>query len=172
MSYKLIEPTIEMKEEYLQYIEEWEESGQKIVPYSSSRRGMDYEELMGDWAESKTDSVYEKGFVPASIYFLVDEQGRIFGSLHFRHELNDHLLKNGGHIGYGVRPSERQKGYAGLMLKAFLGVLEGLGLERVLITCDDVNKGSSRTIEKCGGVLENVLEFEGMLTRRYWVTVE
>lgn len=169
---KLIEPTIELEQQYLDYMNEWEGCGEKIVPYASGKRGMDFQGLIKDWEDSKTELMYEKGFVPASIYFLVDDQGKILGSLHFRHELNDHLLKGGGHIGYGVRPSERKKGYAGFMLKTFLGALEGLNYGRILITCDDDNIGSAKTIEKYGGVLENVLDVEGNLTRRYWVTIK
>lgn len=167
---KLIEPYLELKDKYIDYIEEWEESGEKIIPYASTRRGMSYEELLSAWVADKTDQVYEKGFVPATIYFLVDDKNNILGTLHFRHELNDMLLTYGGHIGYGIRPSERRKGYATLMLKLALEMANDKGYEKVLITCDEHNIGSARTIEKNGGVLENIVDVEDEgPTKRYWI---
>ena len=48
---------------------------------------------------------------------------------------------------------------------------ETLGIDRVLVTCDDDNVGSIRTIEKNGGVLENVISGPEIAkaTRRYWI---
>ncbi len=105
MELKLVEPFLELKDKYIDYIEEWESSGEKIVPYATKSRSMSYHELLSTWEADKTDHMYEKGFVPAPLYFLVDKNDKILGALHFRHELNDNLLAYGGHIGYGVRPS-------------------------------------------------------------------
>lgn len=105
--------------------------------------------------------------MPASLYWIVDdaEPGRVLGSLHLRHELNDFLFEQGGHIGYGVRTSARGRGVAGAALAASLGEARELGLDRVLVTCEDDNVASARTIERWAGVLEDVRR--GM--RRYWI---
>jgi predicted acetyltransferase len=110
-----------------------------------------------------------EGFVPAT--FLVAEiEGKIVGRTSIRHELNDYLLERGGHIGYGVRPEFRKQGIATQILVQSLELARDLGIARALITCDDDNIGSSKVIEKCGGVLENVIELEdGVKLRRYWV---
>ncbi|MED4162879.1 GNAT family N-acetyltransferase, partial [Halalkalibacterium halodurans] len=75
-----------------------------------------------------------------------------------------------GHIGYGIRPSERGKGYATLMLKLGLEKAAALGLEKVLITCDKENLPSARTIQRNVGVLDSeVVDERGIAIQRYWI---
>lgn len=111
------------------------------------------------------------GFVPCT--FLVAEAGgHIVGRVSIRHELNDALRRVGGHVGYGVRPAWRRRGYATELLRRGLAICVDLGLEDVLVTCDDDNVGSAAVIERCGGVLENVVRDpggDGTLKRRYWI---
>jgi predicted acetyltransferase len=104
-----------------------------------------------------------------SLFGFVD--GKIVGRLAIRHRLNDFLLKIGGHIGYGVVPQFRRCGFAKNMLRLSLPIAYDLGIKRVLLTCDDDNIGSIKTIEANGGVLENVVPVgEGKsLKRRYWI---
>lgn len=107
--------------------------------------------------------------VPAT--FLVgDVDGTLVGRISIRHELNDFLAREGGHIGYGVRPAHRRRGYATEMLRQGMVVARSLGVDRVLITCDDDNLGSSTVIESCGGKLETVATSDtGRRYRRYWI---
>jgi predicted acetyltransferase len=108
-------------------------------------------------------------FVPSS--FLVAEVGgEIVGRTSIRHRLNDFLLQEGGHIGYGVLPAHRRRGYATEILRQSLIIVRSIGIDRVLVTCDDDNIGSIRTIESCGGKLENVVTTERPAPlRRYWI---
>lgn len=109
------------------------------------------------------------GRVPATMLFAVVGDD-IVGRVHIRHELTPALLEEGGHIGYGVRPAFRRRGYASQILRQSLEVVRSLGVERALVTCDDDNPGSIGTIESCGGVLEDRRPREGgALTRRYWI---
>lgn len=169
MELKLIETGIQLEKQYEEYIAEWEESSEEIVPAASRRASKSYKEMFEAWKEGKSDRAYEKGFVPASLYFLTDENMKIYGAIHIRHELNDYLLRFGGHIGYGIRPSERRKGYASLMLSLALPIARELGIEKALITCDKNNSGSAGTIIKNGGILENEIVKDGELVQRYWV---
>ena len=118
------------------------------------------------------------GFVPST--FLCAFVGtRIVGRVSIRHALNAALMRKGGHIGYVVLPEFRQRGYATRMLRIALGMgRTRLGLTRVLVTCDDDNIASIKTIEKNGGVLENVVTAAAITTgepdlekpfRRYWI---
>lgn len=107
--------------------------------------------------------------VPATFLVLVVD-GVVAGRVSVRHELNDHLLAVGGHVGYAVRPAFRRRGYASLMLRHGLDLLGSLGVERALVTCDDDNVASAAVIERAGGVLEDVRPTaDGAPKRRYWV---
>jgi predicted acetyltransferase len=109
--------------------------------------------------------------VPSTFLFAFDG-GRIVGRVSIRHVLNDFLLRAGGHIGYVVVPEFRRQGHATTMLRLALEFAHGtLGLDRVLVTCDDDNVGSIRTIENNGGVLEDVVSGPDLdkPKRRYWI---
>lgn len=110
-----------------------------------------------------------EGWVPAT--FLVAEvDGRIVGRVSIRHELNDYLERRAGHIGYGIRPEFRGMGYATEILRMSLDLARKLGVEKALVTCNDANVASAKVIEKCGGVLENIIETDdGERVRRYWL---
>jgi predicted acetyltransferase len=119
-----------------------------------------------------TDKAYNMGFVPSTLYFLIDENKRIYGALHIRHELNEYLLNYGGHIGYGIRLSERKKGYATKMLSLSLPTIKKLGIKKALITCDKTNIASAKTIINNGGVLENEVMEDEKITQRYWIDIQ
>ncbi|WP_277212031.1 GNAT family N-acetyltransferase [Isoptericola croceus] len=103
--------------------------------------------------------------------FLVAEvDGVPVGRVSIRYALNDFLREVGGHVGYGVAPAHRRRGYATEMLRQSVERLAEAGVERVLVTCDDDNVGSAAVIEACGGVLEDVRPVEGESPkRRYWI---
>lgn len=110
------------------------------------------------------------GRVPAS-FLLADVDGEVVGRASVRYELSDWLERYGGHIGYGVRPAYRRRGYAMEILRHSLSLAQKHGVESALLACDDGNLGSATVIERCGGVLENVLldPEGGPAKRRYWV---
>ncbi|MDQ6777308.1 MAG: GNAT family N-acetyltransferase [Actinomycetota bacterium] len=107
--------------------------------------------------------------VPAT--FLVAEvDGVLVGRTSIRHELNDHLAAVGGHIGYGVRPGYRRRGYATEILRQSLIIARAEGVDRVLLTCEEGNGASAAVIERFGGVLEDVrIDEDGTRMRRYWI---
>lgn len=111
-----------------------------------------------------------ENYVPASTLFAF-EGDVIVGKVSVRHELNQHLLNVGGHVGYGVLPEFRRRGYATKMLKAALDYCKTLKIDRVLITCDESNLPSEKVILKNGGVLENTFDPEdgSSKKKRFWV---
>ena len=109
-----------------------------------------------------------EGRVP-STYLIGEVDGRIVGRVSIRHELNEHLMRNGGHIGYGVLPRERGRGYAQEMLRRALEEAQRLGIDRVLLTCDAANQPSIRVIERCGGHYEPTNADREAGIRRYWI---
>jgi predicted acetyltransferase len=110
------------------------------------------------------------GMVQAT-FLVADVAGEIVGRSSIRHRLNDSLAREGGHIGYGVLPPHRRRGYATEMLRQSLVIARANGVDRVLVTCDNDNAGSAAVIEACGGRLEAVAAAApgGRLIRRYWI---
>jgi predicted acetyltransferase len=106
--------------------------------------------------------------VHSDYYWITDGEGadeEMVGFLALRHALTPALLEEGGHIGFAVRPSRRGQGHASRALGLAVRRAAALGLDRVLLTCDEANVASARTIERNGGVLEDTRN----RTRRYWI---
>ena len=94
----------------------------------------------------------------------------MLGAVDIRHYLNDYLLQYAGHIGDGIRPSERRKGYATEMIRLSLIECKKLGINNVLMVCDKSNVASRKTIIKNGGILENeFLDEDGEVQQRFWI---
>ena len=168
---ELIFPAIEMKQAALDYRQEHFDNGEEIIHGDA---GLDEAQTYEEWLEKIQNDLTrdEGGFVPATVYFGVIK-GRIAGTIQIRHKLNEHLLKTGGHIGYGVRPSERRKGYATKMLALALEKCRDLSINKALVTCDKDNLGSLKTIENNGGLFEDEFVAEdGNITLRYWISVK
>lgn len=170
MKLKLIFPEELHENMWQDIIEEIEMAGEKMVPHALSMGLKDYHiylQKTRDFHEGRNLGV----FVPATTYFLMDErENEILGAISIRHSLNEDLFLRGGHIGYGIRPSQRRKGYATKMLNMALDKCREMGLEKVLVTCNKDNIGSSGTIINNNGVLENeVIEDSGNTVQRYWI---
>ena len=147
--------------------------GNITVTGTVSNVSLDYVSVMikkpsGENLDTKEND--ESGWVPDTTLFCLDKDRNIFvGAVNIRHVLNDALLKTGGHIGDGIRPSERRKGYATAMIALALDECKRLGIKKVLMTCDKNNIGSAKSIINNGGILENEIEADEHIEQRYWI---
>ena len=170
MNLKLVKASIEYQRQITEMLDEWYASGEEIVPYVIRRLDYHNFEYYCENLEVKDDS---EGLVPDSTFFCLDEDRDIMvGAVNIRHYLNEALLLNGGHIGDGVRPSERRKGIATAMIGLALQECRKLGIGRVLMVCDKNNIGSAKSIINNGGVLENEVIVDGITEQRYWIDVK
>ena len=170
MRLKLVKLEPKYRRHLNEMMEEWYASGEKIIPYSIRRLDYrDFEEyLLG--LDVKQPS---GGFVPDSTCFCLDEEQDLFvGAVNIRHDLNERLKIDGGHIGDGVRPSQRGKGIGTAMIALALEECRKLGIFRVLMVCDKDNVPSAKTIQRNGGVLENEVVADGVCHQRYWIDLE
>lgn len=127
------------------------------------------------WKEAQLalaeDNSHPEGMVRAETLFLVEDNGYIIGAINLRYAMTDDLLKLGGHMSFGIRPEERQKGYAFIMVKLALNRLRTSGITRALVTITRDNKAAQKTIRKIGGKLENAYESNGTVIDRYWISL-
>ena len=155
----------------MDYVNEIRAVGEPPAPWVLERHADDFAGLVR-WLNEQSQGVgLKEGWVASSTFWLASSDERILGVVNLRHKLTDKLRDFGGHIGYGVRPSERNKGYATRMLRLTLDKARALGIHRVLVTCDADNIASQRVILKNGGVLdsESYSEQAGRVTQRYWI---
>ncbi|MBE6930099.1 MAG: GNAT family N-acetyltransferase [Ruminococcaceae bacterium] len=110
---------------------------------------------------------------PADTRLAVRESDhRLVGIIDLRHHIDHPILRVwGGHMGYTVRPSERRKGYAGQMLRLNLVICREMGMEKILITCNENNVASEKTILSCGGIYESTVEVGKSRIKRFWITL-
>lgn len=170
----LIFPAIEHKQAVLDYRQEWLDYEPGIGINGSwglqRKEYEDYEKWLSDIEKLIIGQSNNANInVPATTYLAFCDN-KIVGNIQIRHYLNGYLLNTYGHIGYGVRPSERRKGYATRMLAMALDKCRELGIEKVLVSCDKDNTGSVKTILKNGGVFEkDFTEEDGNNVRQYWI---
>jgi len=175
MTLRLIIPSFELKKSFLKGLEEYKVNGEE---YSFLTQSIDFDEHLQQITDHALGKNLPENWVPATTLWLAENEEWL-GKINIRHSLTPHLLSQGGHIGYTLRPSARGKGFGTKMLERGLIEAKKISLDKVLITCDDKNIASARIIEKNGGVLENIVErqdgeLEGIQegkTRRYWITL-
>ncbi len=172
MNIKLVRLSYEYKEQLFDMLSEWKADIDKNhgnhSPWMIFRN--DYHDFDYYLNNLEIKEETEEGRVPDTTLFCLDTDRNIFvGAVNIRHYLNEGGLQTGGHIGDGIRPSERRKGYATAMIALALEECKKLGIHRVLMCCDKENVGSAKSIMNNGGVLENEVEDEGHLTQRYWI---
>lgn len=178
MELYLKEPTMDEKEELIKMVNEFADANDEYQfeglgnfkkIYDSS-----YEEFYDGLEVNKHINQINPEWANQTSYVLIDENGHIYGAANIRHELKGKLREIGGHVGYGIRPSERGKGYATLQLKLLLEKMDKMGIDNALITCRENNIGSIKTMNKFIGTADSLIpsRYEGIMEYRYWVDVK
>ncbi|EPZ0456786.1 GNAT family N-acetyltransferase [Bacillus sp. CD3-5] len=170
MNVSLLTPTTDLQEEYLDFYNEWKDSGETMIPWVITKDPSNFPAMVQELLDAHNRINLPDSWVPDSTYWLVTDHNRIVGAVNIRHSLTEHLFNAGGHIGYGIRPSERRKGYATKLLALSLEKAKQLNITKALIVCDEVNTASEKTILHNGGLRdEDFIEEDGNVVRRFWI---
>lgn len=164
---RLIFPTKEHEDDAMNYIQEHLLNDEATLHGDS---GLDSAPNYDEWLSKIHNNL--TGEIRSIIFFAIRQSdNKLLGTINIRYPYEGYV-KMYGHIGYGVRPSERKKGYATKMLKLALKYCKEISLERVLLTCDKSNAASVKTIIKCSGKFEyETLQESGELLQRYWISI-
>ena len=169
---RLARPSPRFKAAFVELMDDFAVAGD--LRYEALRRRVetDFDAVVREWKLAENGRNLQSGMSPYKTYWLLRNGRDILGTIRLRLRLTDSLRIEGGHIGYNIRPSERNKGYATRMLALGLEKFREMdSYERVLVTCDDDNFASARVIEKNGGVRDSdtVSPYSGKRVRRYWI---
>lgn len=164
---RLVKPAAKYKKSFLKGTKEFHREGRKKY---RDAKNFDYDAFVKKMRDYEKGRNMPKGYVSSSYYWLVDDK-EFLGETTIRHKLTKDLLKFGGHIGYGIRPTKRKRGYGIKILALGLKKAKKLGIRKALVTCDDNNIGSWKIIEANGGILQNKIKYKGRLIRRYWIKI-
>ncbi len=174
----LKEPGIEDKKEILDMVCEFgtcsDEYPFEGVIILKSVTSENYDEFLRKIGKSKYIEDIRPDYSNQATYVLTDETGHIYGMSCLRHSLKGDLINIGGHVGYAIRPSERGKGYGTIQLRLVLEKAYEMGIKEVLVTCRENNVGSRKTMEKCVGYSDSLVDsfYPGIKEYRYWIDCE
>lgn len=170
MNVSLLTPTTDLQEEYLDFYNEWKDSGETMIPWVISKDPSNFPAMIQELLDAHNGINLPESWVPDSTYWLVTDENKIVGAVNIRHSLTEHLFNAGGHIGYGIRPSERRKGYATKLLELSLEKTKELNITKALVVCNEVNTASEKTILHNGGLRDDdFIEEDGNVVRRFWI---
>lgn len=141
------------------------ESGFNGTPFASG--AMTLEQYLEQCVNTARGKNLPRGYVPQTTFWLSVE-GELVGTVRMRHALTPTLHKEGGHIGYYIRPSARRRGYAAAALNLTLKELAKVGVTKALVTVHADNVASNKTAQSCGGRLEHQRPYDGRLINYYW----
>ena len=166
----LVKPNLSYADEIIKYKEE----SLKENPLINGSAGLNRFSSIEDWLEElkkrSSEATVPEGLVPSSTYLGVREKDNyIVGMIDIRHYLNEYLTQVGGNIGYSVRKTERNKGYAKQMFKLALEKCKGLKIKKVLITCDEDNIASEKVILSANAKFEDIRSVDGENKKRLWI---
>ena len=171
MTLELREPALALVDSYRGLVREFLVHGEPLIPWVLTFPAEDPAALIGRFEACARGEDIPDGFVAHSTYWLVRDGAEVVGVSNLRHALTAKLRVEGGHIGYGVRPSARRRGVATELLRQTLVRARAMGIPRALVTCARTNEASVRTILANGGRFdsEEFIADRGEVVQRYWI---
>ncbi|HQH25916.1 MAG TPA: GNAT family N-acetyltransferase, partial [Oligoflexia bacterium] len=170
---RLVQPSIEYEASYRSFLAEFQQRQEKLIPFPLLFPADDFRALIKRLRDAQTGLGVPQGFVAHSTFWLINENCSMLGMSNLRHELTPQLAREGGHIGYSIRPSQRKRGYGKELLRLTLEQALLRGIKRILITCAKTNTGSVGVILANGGCFdsEEYISKRGEIVQRYWIVL-
>jgi predicted acetyltransferase len=168
---ELVRPTAALEASYRGHVAEFVARGEPFIPFPIGFDLSDFSALLKKLDDCSRGVGIPDGFVAHSTFWLVRDGKEVVGVSSLRHALTPKLLREGGNIGYGIRPSARGQGLGIEILRLTLDQAMAIGLKEAFITCDKANVASARVILRNGGILDSeiFLEERGVFLQRYWI---
>ncbi len=167
----LLPPSAALQNSYRSLVAEFAAAGEKLVPFVLAFEHEDFDAFLRRLDDCANGIDLPQGFVAHSTHWLVRDRTEVVGVVNIRHALTPALRREGGNIGYGIRPSARRQGFGKAILREALNRARGLGIDPVLVTCSKANVGSAKSILHNGGRLdsEEYIPDRGEIVQRYWI---
>lgn len=166
---RFVYPTESDRRAVQAFYSEFEEQNETCIGYNGYK---DFDRWLKGMHGRITMTDLPEGFVQEAFYLCYDG-AELVGVLSLKFTLTPYLMNYGGHIGYAVKPSRRRRGLATRMLRQSLDIARGMGMEKLLLVCDNGNIASEKTILRCGGIYEDTRHDsdEDVDVRRFWITL-
>lgn len=145
---EFIFPTEKHKNDVLSFYGEFADRNETCIGFADWQS---YEKWLTNKRNRLTGTDLPHGHVP-EIFMLCIENGKLIGVFSLKLKMTDYLTNFGGHIGYAVRPTARNRGLATEILQKGLDLSREKKLGEVILVCDDDNIASEKVIRKNGGV--------------------
>lgn len=160
-------PEYKHRNDILAFYDEFEKNGETCIGYANYKN---FDSWLLGMKNRGTGTNLPEGYVRENFYLCYDENEMV-GVFSLKFELTPFLTNYGGHIGYAVKPSKRNRGLATQILKQGLEISKILGFERILAICDEDNYASEKVIIRNDGIFENMLfdDEENVFVKRYWI---
>lgn len=167
----LIDPSNKYEQTYNDLLKDFEDNNEPLVPFTLKVKAECFDKLVTTLKGFSQGIGVPNNFVEHQSFWLINDDRCIVGTSNLRLRITAALKKDGGHIGFGIKPAERRKGYATILLSETLKRAKKTGVDRVLLTCYKSNIASAKVILKNGGKFdsEELLPDYGEVIQRYWI---
>ncbi len=174
MHTKLEAPNKRRRDSYLSLVDEFRARGEPFIPFPLTFPTDDFLAFLKKMEDCSNGIGIPDGFVPHETFWLIADDSEVVAVSNLRHRLTESLRKEGGHIGFGVHPSVRRRGYGTIVLAETLKKTKERGITKALVTCRKNNIGSARAIVKNGGILDSEEAMDGHndIIQRYWIKIK
>ncbi len=166
--FRLVLPNKKYKKSWISYIKSYIENKEKIIPGDFAKNGENFDTMLLRLKNKREGINLQNNQVKSILYWAINDNDEIIGAIDLRCELNE-LYNYLGNIAYGVKHSERNKGNGTKLLKLGLKKCEKLGMNKILITCEENNVPSQKVIINNNGIFESKVNFNNTNILKYWI---